>query len=85
MVAGREIGLRVARLLWLEAVILGILKMHKNNRVEMLEGRLKGDVTVQSEAEGIGHGMGHEEGMGVSNTGGLCKPGVGFSQGQCLS
>lgn len=60
--------------------------MHKNNRVEMLEvrARLKRDVTVQSEVEGIAMEWAMREGIGGVTPGGLASLGL-EPQGQCLS
>lgn len=52
--------------------------MHKNNRVEMLEvrARLKGDVTVRSEVEGIAMEWAMRVGMGGVPPGGLASLGL---------
>lgn len=60
--------------------------MHKNNRVEMLEvrARLKEDVTVRSEVEGIAREWAMRVGMGGVPPGGLASLGL-EPQGQCPS
>ena len=65
--------------------------MHKNNRVEILEvrARLKGDVTVRSEVEGIAMEWAMRLGMGGVSPGGVSPGGLASlglePQGQCPS
>lgn len=87
MVAGREIGLRSSQVTMAGGCHLDIKKKNaQNNRVEMLEvrARLKWDVRVQSEVEGIAMQRAMRVGMGGVPPGGLASLGL-EPQGQCLS